>query len=113
MQIDYTQIVTKYDGKTVFTNEQDHPLTLGEALIKSTDIACPSDNGRGPLGRYQVGEMGVTILKGGELTPEQLATLRDRCQEAFLMPSLVYALTRLINGLLDSGTQAAVPTEPS
>lgn len=95
MKLDYTKVLVNFDGEP-FKDEKSQDMTLGFAIKTACRVQLPSDEQLSWQDKIAVGEIGMLVSKGLELTVEQVATVKERSAKIFLSPELAFVINQSI-----------------
>ena len=85
------------------------PFTLKDACLMACSSGIPDDDKLPPMGKVEIGMIGVAIAKGVDITHKQVTTLQERAEKMFLSPEWVWAIHEALESL--GSEKAAKPVK--
>lgn len=81
-----------------YLDEKGQPMTLGSALVLAASLALPGDDQLSLPDKVGIGQAGLAVHRGLDLTVEQVAKLKDRVIRGFGSPVLTALVVEHLEG---------------
>ena len=105
MRINYKQPLLDFDGKPLRSMVDGEPkeMTIKSAFLSCLSVALPGDESIPPLEKVKLGQCGVAIQKGIDLTTEDVSKLKERVCRMYASPVVAWSLNVAIEEAPASG----------